>query len=84
MVYSTIPAFDVSIHATQRGVACLLCSFIDMMERAWVAESTQEMVDHVEAHRRVGDRTPEDVVERLWADDAVNYPKGSSYIGESK
>jgi len=45
------------------------------MERAWVAESTQEMVDHLESHRRVGDRVPEDITERLWADNAANYPK---------
>jgi hypothetical protein len=75
MGYSTIPQYDVSIHGSQRGVACLLCSFGDMMERAWVAESTQEMVDHLESHRRVGDRVPEDITERLWADNAANYPK---------
>ena len=78
MVYSTIPAHDVSIHATQRGLACLLCSFMDMMERAWVAETTQEMVDHLAAHKRIGDRMPEGIEEKLWADDAVNYPKRPS------
>lgn len=54
-----------------------MCSFGDVMEPSWVAESTQEMVDHVAAHRRVGDRVPEDIDERLWADDKGNYPKGA-------
>ena len=75
MIYSTIPQYDVSVHSTQQGVACVLCTFGDMMEQAWFAESTQEMVDHLEAHRRAGDSVPEDVTERLWADNAANYPK---------
>lgn len=75
MMYSTIPQYDVSIHSTQRGVACVLCIFADMMEHAWIAESTQEIVDHLEAHVRVGDRVPEGIVEALWRDNATNYPK---------
>mgnify|MGYP002811281457 CR=1 FL=1 len=50
---------------------------MDMTEQAWVAESTQEMVDHLAAHARAGDSAPEDIVAKLWADDAVNYPKTS-------
>lgn len=45
------------------------------MDHAWIAESTQEMVDHLEAHRRVGDRVPEDITESVWRDNAANYPK---------
>lgn len=74
-MYSTIPKYDVSVHSTQRGVACVLCTFADMMEHAWVAESTQEMVDHLAAHVRTGDRVPEDITEALWRDNATNYPR---------
>lgn len=47
------------------------------MESNVIAESTQEMIDHITAHRRVGDMLPDDIEERLWADDAQNYPKGA-------
>jgi hypothetical protein len=49
-----------------------------MMDRAWIAESTQEMVDHLGGHRRAGDRVPDDLTEKLWADNAANYPKAQS------
>jgi hypothetical protein len=75
MIYSTIPQYDVAIQASRRGLACVLCTFEDIMEHAWIAESTQEMVDHLEAHRRVGDKVPEDITEAVWRDNAANYPK---------
>jgi hypothetical protein len=78
MIYSTIPTYDVSVHGTKRGVACVMCTFGDMMDRAWIAESTQEMVDHLGSHRRAGDRVPDDLTEKLWADNAANYPKAQS------
>jgi hypothetical protein len=77
MNYSTMPTYDVSIQKARKGLACVLCSFMDMTEQAWVAESTQEMVDHLAAHARAGDSAPEDIVAKLWADDATNYPKTS-------
>jgi len=77
MTYSKMPEHQVTIVPSPRGLACLMCSFGDVMESNVVAESTQEMVDHVAAHRRVGDMLPADIEERLWADDAQNYPKGA-------
>lgn len=47
------------------------------MEQNVIAESTQEMVDHLAAHRRVGDLLPENIEARLWEDDLTNYPKGA-------
>lgn len=47
------------------------------MESNVIAESTQEMIDHLAAHRRVGDSLPDDIEDRLRADDAQNYPKGA-------
>ena len=38
------------------------------------AESTQEMVDHLEAHKKVGHFIPWGVVEHLWDDDKENFP----------
>lgn len=38
------------------------------------AESTQEMVDHLELHVAKGHRVPSHVVPNLWADDAENFP----------
>lgn len=75
MIYSTIPQYDIAIQASRRGLACVLCTFGDIMDHAWIAESTQEMVDHLDAHRRVGDRVPEDLNDVLQRDNATNYPK---------
>lgn len=52
-----------------------MCSFGDFLEHHVFCESTEEMVGHLDAHRRVGDRMPEDIREKLLADDAVNFPK---------
>ena len=81
MSYSSIPKFDVSVQRTQRGVACVLCSFGDLLEATYVAESTQEMVDHLNAHARKGDILPETIYDDLWRDDTTNYPQGSSGVG---
>ena len=78
MSYSTMPEFQISVVPTRKGVACLMCSFGDIMEMSWVAETTQEMVDHIAAHRRVGDKVPENIEEALRADDGQNYPKKPS------
>lgn len=78
MSYSSIPKFDVSIQRTQRGVACVLCSFGDLLESTYVAESTEEMVGHVRAHERKGDLIPPTITDDLWRDDTINYPQGSS------
>lgn len=76
MVYSTIPQYDVYILMSEKkGLTCLMCSFGDFLEHHVFCESTEEMVGHLDAHRRVGDRMPEDIREKLLADDAVNFPK---------
>ena len=38
------------------------------------AESTAEMVEHLEAHKAAGDLVPDDVIPTLWRDDAENFP----------
>jgi hypothetical protein len=51
---------------------------LDTTEAGWgsfTAKSTQEMVDHLMLHREQGGFIPERTFERLWADDAENFPR---------
>jgi len=75
MSYSSIPNFDVSVMKTAKGVACVMCSFGDLMDMNFLAESTQEMEDHLKAHQRKGDVVPDTIFDDLWRDDPVNYPQ---------
>ena len=75
-VYSRIPENDVYVFKhPSGGVACSLCSFGDLLEAVFRAESTQEMADHLKAHERKGDRVPQEIYANLQADDAINYPE---------
>lgn len=75
-VYSRIPEHDVYVFKHPLGgVACSLCSFGDLLEAIFRAESTQEMIDHLNAHERKGDRVPADIYENLRSTDAINYPE---------
>jgi len=74
MSYARFGEGDVYVYAVKGGVACVMCSFGDMMETGFRAESTQEMVDHLAAHQKVGDLVPEHTVPDLWRDDALNFP----------
>ena len=74
MIYAKLFADDINIIATTNGVMCQMCSFGDLMESNFLAESTQEMVDHVLAHAKKGDVFPSNLIDSLWADDATNYP----------
>jgi hypothetical protein len=75
-VYSRIPEHDVYVFRHPLGgVACSLCSFGDLLEAIFRAESTQEMIDHLKAHERKGDRVPEHIYSSLLADNAINYPE---------
>ena len=74
MSYARFGEGDVYVYATGTGVVCVMCHFQDMMEMAYRAESTQEMVDHLKAHEKVGDRLPPTIYDDLWRDDARNFP----------
>jgi hypothetical protein len=65
---------DVYVYATGKGVVCAQCYFCDDLEPSYLAESTQEMIDHLKAHQRVGHSFPASIFEELLADDAENYP----------
>lgn len=75
MIYSNMPAFDVSIVSfdDRDGLACFMCSFGDMMESHYFADSTEAMLGHIDAHVRKGDLIPEGLKEKLLADDQENY-----------
>jgi hypothetical protein len=77
MSYARFGEGDVYVYAVRKGVTCVMCSFGDMMEGNFTAESTQEMVDHLGAHARVGDIIPERTIPDLWRDDSLNFPPAS-------
>lgn len=75
MSYARFGESDVYVYAhVGGGVVCALCSFGDMLESTYKAESTQEMVDHLKAHEKVGDFLPPTIFDDLWRDDAENFP----------
>jgi hypothetical protein len=80
MIYSNIPVYDITIASFDEkdGLACFMCSFGDMMESHYFAESTEAMIGHIEAHVRKGDVIPQGLQEQLLADDLKNYSKPTS------
>lgn len=78
MSYARFFGDDVYVYPTTNGVVCQMCNFGDMLESSFLAESTQQMIDHLKAHQKKGDVMPSDIFDRLLADDDENYPsKGS-------
>ena len=60
----------------ERELECCACA-LDPLQEPWgffKAKSTQEMVDHLEEHKKVGHFIPWGVVEHLWDDDKENFP----------
>jgi hypothetical protein len=76
MAYARFIDDDVYVfmHANINKLVCMACSLGDMDTIAFTANSTQEMVDHLQIHSKAGDRLPEDIFEELWRDNAENYP----------
>ena len=75
MIYCKIPEYDVCVMIGQSGrLGCFSCSFGDVMENVFLAESTQEMLDHLSSHERKGDNAPPDLHTRLVQDDQTNFP----------
>lgn len=78
MSYARFGEGDVYVYSSGTGVVCVMCSFGDLLEDTFRAESTQEMVDHLKAHERAGDRVPARTIPDLWREDTINYPQGLS------
>jgi hypothetical protein len=75
ITYSTMPKYDVYVFgAPGKGFTCYLCKFGDMMEKAYLAESAEEMELHLKAHANVGDVLPHDIFDRMAQDAQVMYP----------
>jgi hypothetical protein len=74
MAYARFFADEVYVYAMHKGVICAMCYFCDDTAPSFTAESTQEMIDHLKAHQRVGHSMPSTIFEDLIADDAENYP----------
>lgn len=64
--YSAVYIY-ASVHG---GIECCGCH---LHGDCFIADSTQEMIDHVEAHRQVGDIVPEGIEDALWEDDQDNF-----------
>lgn len=75
MIYCKIPEYDVCVMLGQSGrLGCFMCSFGDLMETVFYAESTQEMLDHLSAHDKKGDSVPLGLHTQLVNDDLTNFP----------
>lgn len=46
---------------------------LEMEGASFSARSTQEMIDHLEEHKKLNHRMPEDIYDRLREDDAENF-----------
>jgi hypothetical protein len=79
MSYSRFIEHDVYVfmHANINKLVCMACSLGDMDTIAFTANSTQEMIDHLETHTKANDRIPENIHEELWRDDLKNYPQNT-------
>jgi len=74
MSYTQMFRDDVSIYQSPHGLVCANCYFGDNVDSHYRAESTQEMIDHLKVHQNIGHIMPADLIDRLLADDPLNYP----------
>ena len=79
MIYCKMPEYDVHIMRNMQGqLGCYMCKFGDMIETVYHPESTQEMLDHIAAHDRAGDKVPLGILTQLVNDDETNFPPKKS------
>lgn len=59
-------------------LTCCGCSLTDktQMWGSYDADTTQDMIDHLQAHVDAGHNVPEHIGYALWEDDADNFPEG--------
>lgn len=76
MIYCKMPEYDVTVMRNMQGqLGCYMCKFGDMLETVYHPESTQEMLDHLSAHDRAGDKVPLGLHTQLVNDDEKNFPQ---------
>ena len=75
MSYCRFLEGDVYVFMSVGGhLECCAC-ILDIEDwHSFEAKSTQEMIDHLEEHKKVGHFVPWGVVEHLWDDDKENFP----------
>jgi hypothetical protein len=79
MIYSKFGESDVYVYSIAgRGLVCAMCYFGDELEVSFNAESTQEMVDHLNAHQKIGHSLPPNLLNLLLIDNPINYPDSPS------
>jgi len=82
VTYAIMPKHDVYVFGTPgKGSTCYLCKFGDMIEKAFTAESSEEMELHLRAHINVGDVVPHDIFDKMAQDVQVMYPGEKSAGG---
>ena len=79
MIYSKFGESDVYVYSVPgRGLVCGMFYFGDELEISFNAESTQEMIDHLNAHQKIGHSTLPNLPSLLLLDNLVNYPDSLS------
>ena len=76
MSYCRFLEGDVYVYMDVAGhLTCSVCSLLpEDGPSGFYAHSTQEMISHLQEHRKAGDRIPSGVFSDLWADDERNFP----------
>lgn len=78
MSYCRFLEGDVYVFMSVGGwLECCACSLSPETSFSVQCDSTQSMLDHLDAHRAAGHYIPDHVYDDLKADDSVNFPKGT-------
>ena len=56
---------DVYVYLNPKGIVCGMCYFGDNLDLNYLAETTQEMIDHLKAHQKAGQTVPTSTFETL-------------------
>jgi hypothetical protein len=74
IIYSKMPQYDVFVYGRPgEPIICYLCSFGDIMDSVFKAESTLEMEGHLKAHLNKGDILPSNIFDEISKNSQVHY-----------
>ena len=72
--YSKFIENDIFLIKNDLGLFCCACSLSpDMDSPGYIARNTNDMLEHLEEHKKANHRMPEDITESLLADDKENF-----------
>lgn len=79
MIYSNKPEYDLLIHPSSTGptLVCVFCPIYNIPIHK--TSSTQEMIEHINAHRDEKHSFPENLCDDLIRDDSVNFPNNRTF-----